>query len=54
MGEFIFVLENHFKEISWKSFLINHSLAYNIAFITCLLEYFIEIYIFEFEFKVIL
>ncbi|KAM3147317.1 hypothetical protein pb186bvf_000568 [Paramecium bursaria] len=44
LGEFYHVCFYRFKNLSWDSFLINHSFAYNIAIVIALTEYFTEFY----------
>ncbi|EAR90793.3 S-isoprenylcysteine O-methyltransferase (macronuclear) [Tetrahymena thermophila SB210] len=44
LGEFYFVCLSHPKDLAWKSFLINHSPAYNIAFVVALLEYILGVF----------
>jgi len=45
-AEFLFTVTCHPTNVSWDSFLINHSTAYTIAQIVCHVEYWIEVYFF--------
>ena len=46
LSEYLITLASNYKSLNLKSFLINHSLEYNIAAMTSWIEFFIEVYFF--------
>ena len=46
LSEYLITLISNYKQLNLKSFLINHSLEYNVAALTSWIEFFIEVYFF--------